>query len=166
MAQGLADDPGMRPVTSAMADVDQALNTIGRRLRQARFREQVATRVGGHLAADAYPLLRRVASQQPVRVSRLAQGLGVGAPTVSRKLKELEAAGYVTRAGEATDRRASTVALTEAGARLLERVTEVRRELIAEVVRGWSDEDLAVFAPLMMRFADDVTTWAAGVSGT
>jgi DNA-binding MarR family transcriptional regulator len=165
VAQGLEDDSRRRPVTSAVAEVDQALNTIGRRLRQARFRERVALRVGGHLAADAYPLLRRVASQQPVRVSRLADGLGVGAPTVSRKLKELEAAGFVARGIETTDRRASTVTLTAAGAALLERVTAARRELIAEMVADWSDDDLAVLAPLMMRLADDVTAWAAGVGG-
>jgi DNA-binding MarR family transcriptional regulator len=63
-------------------------------------------------------VLRRLVSG-PRSAGDLAAELGIAAPTLTRQLQKLEDRGLLDRRVDATDRRRVTVALTDAGARLL-----------------------------------------------
>lgn len=61
-------------------------------------------------------LLATLRRREGISVAALAERLSADASTISRLLKPLEAAGYVTLTPDADDRRARLVSITEAGA--------------------------------------------------
>jgi DNA-binding MarR family transcriptional regulator len=89
-----------------------------------------------------------------VRVTALAERLGVDAPTVTRKIQQLERIGLVARDADPDDRRAHRIRLTAAGQATLDRLTEAKRRWLAALLDGWSTEDRATFARLLVAFAD------------
>jgi DNA-binding MarR family transcriptional regulator len=91
-----------------------------------------------------------------VRVTGLADLLGVDTPTVTRKIQQLERGGLVARHADADDHRATRIRLTPAGRRTLERVSRARRAWFGRLLEGWDDVDLAAFASMLGRFADSL----------
>jgi DNA-binding MarR family transcriptional regulator len=71
-----------------------------------------------------------------VRLSELADELGVGASSALRTIDRLQASGYVSRQEDDTDRRAVSISLTAAGRRLVDTVTSNRRAAIADIVEA------------------------------
>jgi DNA-binding MarR family transcriptional regulator len=140
---------------AAVSRIDDALGTIVRRVQGPRAQEQLASRAGLALDRAAYPLLRRIGEEGTVRPSDVAHALSVDVSTVSRQVKQLEAAGLVARHSDPSDGRASDLSLTRAGHEALERLRRARRQLLAEVVSGWSDEDQETLARLLALLADD-----------
>lgn len=102
---------------------------------------------------SAYPLLGRIARMGPIRLTAIANQMGVRASTVSRQLAELERHGLVERSVDPTDARASVFTLGERGRALLDRLRAVRHEGMAERLQGWDPRDVAAFADLLNRFA-------------
>jgi DNA-binding MarR family transcriptional regulator len=139
----------------AVSRIDDALGTIVRRVQGPRAQEQLASRAGLALDRAAYPLLRRIGEEGTVRPSDVAHALSVDVSTVSRQVKQLEAAGLVARHADPSDGRASDLSLTRAGNEALERLRRARRQLLAEVVSGWADEDQQALARLLALLADD-----------
>lgn len=90
---------------------------------------------------------------ESVRVTGLADLLGVDPPTVTRKIQQLERDGLVARHADVEDHRATRIALTPNGRRTLERVSKARRVWFDRLLEGWDDVDLAVFAAMLGRFA-------------
>jgi DNA-binding MarR family transcriptional regulator len=78
--------------------------------------------------------------------------LGVDAPTVTRKVQQLEREGLVTRQADEADRRATRIALTSAGRQVLESVLGARRAWFDRLLEGWDERDLAAFASMLDRF--------------
>ena len=142
----------------AVGRIDDALNTLVRRTQGPRAQEQLAARAGLDLERAAYPLLRRIAEAVIARTSEVASALSVDVSTVSRQVKQLELEGLVARQPDLTDGRASVLALTPAGHEALHRLRQTRREVLAEVMAGWVDEDRAALAELICRLADDMVT--------
>ena len=145
---GVVEDPVSR--------IDDALNTLVRRTQGPRAQEQLSARAGLSLERAAYPLLRRIGEGETVRASDVAAALSVDVSTVSRQVKELELDGLVARRPDPTDGRASILVLTAAGHQALERLRGARREVLAEVVAGWPEEDRSTLADLICRLADDM----------
>ena len=97
-----------------------------------------------------------------MRASDVAVALSVDVSTVSRQVKELELDGLVARRPDPTDGRASILVLTAAGHQALERLRGARREVLAEVVAGWPEEDRLTLADLICRLADDMVVHQDG----
>ena len=75
------------------------------------------------------------------------------APTVSRKIQQLERDRLVTRHADPDDRRATRIGLTPAGRRTLERVLKARRDWFDRLIEDWDEADLATLASLLSRFS-------------
>ncbi len=123
---------------------------LGRRLRQ-RQPDDV-------LDYSAFPLLKLLAHQGPMRSSALAQALGLDASTVSRHVRQLEDRGLLERTGDPDDGRASRVAVSEQGRAGLAQGFETRRRLLASALHGWTDEERATLRSLLDRLATDLLT--------
>jgi DNA-binding MarR family transcriptional regulator len=80
--------------------------------------------------------------------------------TVSRRINTLEARGLVQRETGAHDRRTSYPRLTEDGRHAASIFERGWRDLLADVLAGWSAADLAAFADLFERFAEAFDTYA------
>jgi DNA-binding MarR family transcriptional regulator len=91
-----------------------AAERLGRALRAAR--QHVATQHG--LSLLQLQLLEQLSDRRPRRVGELAAELDISQPTTSDALRILQEKDLVARAPDPTDRRASTIALTDSGDRV------------------------------------------------
>jgi len=89
----------------------------------------------------------------PLRVSQLAEELGLDRTTVTRHLDDLESRGLVTRQPDERDRRAMVASLTPAAQDFLDDMRVRNRTLIRRICADWTREERAVFGRLLPRFA-------------
>jgi DNA-binding MarR family transcriptional regulator len=141
---------------AVMTDIERALTRLIRRGNQPRVHERLAARVGVPLDRAAYAALCRVHEAGPLRLSELAARMGVDASTASRQVQQLERTGLVGRVGDPADRRASLLALTAEGDRVLTRMRQARRASLAQVLGGWSRADRRTLAAALTRLVDDL----------
>jgi DNA-binding MarR family transcriptional regulator len=80
----------------------------------------------------------------PRPLGALAAAEGVTAPTMSRLVAALEAAGLVARAGDRADRRVARLRATAKGGRLLARARRRRLERLVELLGELDARQLAV----------------------
>ncbi len=159
---------GRQPALRQDLDRIQAgVSTIAQAANQARLHEHLLDRAGIRLdRAGAHLLAKLHASGgEALRVTDLADRLGVDAPTVTRKLQQLERLGYVRRAEDASDRRAHRIALTPSGRKTVERLHAARLEWLDGLLDGWSRDDVQRFGSLLGRFADAVRTQLGALHG-
>jgi DNA-binding MarR family transcriptional regulator len=141
------------------ADYDVLEQSIGRILRQSRsprFADAIRQRAGIRMDRANYGVLVRLGSIAPVRLSDLAQDLGVDVSTVSRQVQSLEQKGLVDRGPDPDDGRAVRLELTRKGKAVMRKMQAAWQETIAGVLVGWKPDDIREFAALLARFASDL----------
>jgi DNA-binding MarR family transcriptional regulator len=152
-------EPQGVPGTSArpVDRFDEALQTVARSITQVRLHERLLQLAGVRLdRAGATLLFKLSAKGDALRVTDLAELLGVDAPTVTRKVQQLEREGMVVRHTDPDDGRASRIGLTPAGRRAIDRVRRARRAWLGQLLQDWHDDDLSDLADLLSRFAEDL----------
>ncbi|CAN7225459.1 MarR family winged helix-turn-helix transcriptional regulator [Knoellia sp. LjRoot47] len=117
--------------------------------------KQRVPRVNPQVDPVGYPLMFNLTGE-PRRVSEIAERVYLDISTVSRQVSALVGQGYVSRVADPSDGRAHMLTLTDEGRHLLTAIRERRNEWLGEVTADWSDDDVATFASLLRRFADDV----------
>ena len=108
-----ADAPDADEATVDVARLRVALARLSRRLR----RHEIAGLTPTQLAA-----LATVGKEGPMRLGDLAAAEGIAPSTLTRLVTALEESGYVRRDADPTDARASTLAITQQGQDVLERI--------------------------------------------
>jgi DNA-binding MarR family transcriptional regulator len=148
-----------RPGESAARPPD--LEVIAEAMRQMaylftryRYHNRIQAATGVPLARAAVAVLLTLAHNPPMRIGELAGHMDVEPPHVTRQVRLLENAGYVTRSPDPEDRRAQTVHLTASGRRVAERIRQAGLGILRDVLEGWSDEDVHRFAGLFRRIVD------------
>jgi DNA-binding MarR family transcriptional regulator len=126
---------------------------LGRQLRQRL--------PGDDVEYSALPLLKLLGHQGPMRVSALAQGLGLDASTVSRHVRHLEDRGLLERTGDPDDGRASRVAVTESGTACLAVAFRTRRAVLARAMDDFTTEERDTLRLLLHRLVGTVTAQPA-----
>jgi DNA-binding MarR family transcriptional regulator len=142
-------------MTSAERSDDTATELavlLGQLIRM--LRRNAPTDVGpGSLAAMA--TLFRSGS---MRVGDLAAREGLAPPTLTRMVAGMESAGYVLRSPDPVDRRAVQVALTPAGARMVQQALAGRAAVLRSRLQQLPDADLRALAqamPALRTLCDD-----------
>jgi DNA-binding MarR family transcriptional regulator len=130
-----------------------SLLTVGRRLR-ARLPE-------GRIDPAMMFVLHHVQAGGSLRVSALAEAMGLDTSTASRHVRQLEDGGYLARTGDPDDRRASRVRLTRRGRAALDQAMRARAAVVDRAIADWPDDDRATLATLMTRLADSLDRLAA-----
>lgn len=120
----------------------------------ARRAKAAVRRVAPDLEPAAYGLLYRLAENGPIRVTELADRLGIDASTASRHVSRLENTQMVERRPDPSDARAVLVDLTDLGRSVFEALRHRRRAGLEAVLADWSPEDLAELAELLERLAE------------
>ena len=144
------------PVREPVGQIEQALGSLLRLTRTPRFAEIVRERAGADVDRAGYAVLVRVAELGPVRLSELAQYLGLDVSTVSRQVQQLEQRGLVDRSPDPLDGRAALLDLSDRGRELTLKMRDGWCETVADVVKSWKPADIARFGILMDRFVADV----------
>ena len=138
------------PEPETAEDAVMSLMALGRRLRQRQ--------PGDLIDYSSFPILKLLSHQGPMRLSAVAQVLGLDASTVSRHVKQLEDRGLLERTSDPDDRRASRIALADAGHRTLGDHFARRKDLITNALEGWSDADRDSLRTLLDRLNQEVTS--------
>lgn len=119
------------------------------------FQGKVLAQTGESIDQQSHATLRHLLAWGPMRPTALSEVLGTGASHVSKIVRRLEADGWVTRSTDPTDGRATLITLTEAGEAAAHGVYALGDRMIAEVLEGWSDEDVREYTALTTRFVTD-----------
>ncbi|MQA04120.1 MAG: MarR family transcriptional regulator [Streptosporangiales bacterium] len=135
----------MKPATDLEHGLPLALMRIGRQLKAVTARTPDE--------AWAVLLLHKVRENGHCRVSELAAQAGLDTSTVSRHVARLEKNGHLERTEDPADRRASQLALTPRGRRMLKAATQARIDLIHQAVADWSEDELRTLCALTDRLA-------------
>ncbi|MGW0932607.1 MarR family winged helix-turn-helix transcriptional regulator [Streptomyces sp. NPDC002644] len=118
----------------------------------ARRARALAGRLHPELSLVSYTLLGHLEESGGCRATDLAEYYALDKSTVSRQVAVLEREGLMERRQDTADQRVQVLQLTDAGRRILARVTDRRRAALRERLTGWSEEDLARFASYLERY--------------
>jgi DNA-binding MarR family transcriptional regulator len=87
-------------------------------------------------------VLGRLAALGPVRLTRLAQELGLDPSSVSRHVSSLERSGLVARERDPHDLRAQQLVLTDSGQRAVADLHAARARAVRDRLPDWSARDI------------------------
>ena len=131
--------------------------TVVARFANSRHLAAVHSALSGiDLPLSAVALLKQLEAGEALRLSELSRRLQVALPPLSRQVRTLIESGFVTRAEDGSDARASLLAITDDGRDALRRFTAANRALLDKALAGWDDESLAVLASHMQRLVEDL----------
>jgi DNA-binding MarR family transcriptional regulator len=134
-------------------------------MTQVRVHETLCRQAGVALdRLGAAVLFKLVSEGGGVRVTELADRLGIDAPAVTRKVQQLERAGLVRRRSDPTDARASRLDAAPSGRRAVERLLRAQARWMGELLADWSDGDRAELARLLRQLAATIATPSEGRS--
>lgn len=139
-----------------VAAIEAALTTLVRRMQLPESHARIVASARVRLDRAAYVVLGRIGTWGPLRLSELADGLGIDVSTASRHVQRLEADGYITRTPDPDDRRATLLSLTGQGADVVARVRRARVSALDEHLAGRTSADRTALARLLRRLADAV----------
>jgi DNA-binding MarR family transcriptional regulator len=138
------------------------LDELLTRLHVARQRPSWRRRLldGGDPVASVSTLrvLRAVEHSQQssdgASISDVAEYTAVEHSTASRTVASVVAAGLLTKANATDDQRRCVLVLTDVGRKALATVTDRRRELVAETISDWPDNDVDTLVTLLERLTE------------
>lgn len=129
---------------------------VVRRTAIPRVHERIINRAGADIDRVEAIALSRIADAGSMRVTELADQLGVACSTAGRHAANLEGGEFVTRAPDPEDKRVTIVTASQRGVELIQRLRDVQRDLLAEALSGWDDDDLESLAALLGRLGEDL----------
>lgn len=145
----------MSNLTADVQRLEVAISRVARRKGIGALHSYLKTVAGVELDRAEYAVLRKIDSG-PIRITTLAEELGVEPSTISRHVQRLEGRGLLKRIEDPSDRRATLVDTSQRGREIVSRVEEDRRKVLALVLDGWDGEERRLFVDLMERFATDL----------
>jgi DNA-binding MarR family transcriptional regulator len=137
--------------------IESALHSLARRLKQARLHEFVLKQAGVDIDQAGLAILYALhAEKGRLRVTDLAERLGIDAPAVTRKAQRLERLGLVSRARDAEDARVCQLRLSAQGEEAISRFLLARHQWLTTLLADWTPGERDDFARLICRFAGDI----------
>ena len=133
---------------AAVSAAASAVHSLMRSVRKAKARMMSR----GDVESAAQTLLHIVAVEGPMRTSALAANAHSDLSTVSRQVAGLVADGLLERRADPADGRACLLALTPEGDAIVAQHEQARAAFFAEVLDGWSTDELRQFAGLLGKF--------------
>jgi DNA-binding MarR family transcriptional regulator len=150
--------------TDDLDRIGEGLANVFRAGHSGRFHARLARTAGVDLDRTGFVMLGKVAHAGSIRVSDLAEQMGLDISTVSRKAQQLEAAELVERTGDPGDRRAAMISIAVAGKRTLGLLRRERSRAIGELTADWTAEERSRFADLLERFSQGMLRGPGGAS--
>lgn len=135
---------------------DRIMDAMVRLLRTSEgYLDDLATTFDAGLRRGTIAPMMALYRMGPLRVSELAEVLGLDRTTVTRHLDELEPRGLVARRPDERDRRAFLVSLTPEAEQHLDAMRTRNRQRIRQICADWTPEERQMFGRLLPRFAQD-----------
>jgi DNA-binding MarR family transcriptional regulator len=144
--------------TAELEEIIGSLQVLSRSFNQPRTHELLLQAAGVRVDRAGAALLYKLHhAKGALRVSELAELLGIDAPGVTRKVQQLERLGYVSIETDADDKRAKRVALTPSGDQTLQRVKEAGKERLVRLLDGWTKEEIEELTTSLGKLAGALT---------
>jgi DNA-binding MarR family transcriptional regulator len=121
-----------------------------------RLDRLIAARSGVSIGVAAVAVLGKVIEDGPMRMTDLAEAVRTQPAALTRQVQALEAEGFVERAADPADGRASVVTATAAGRHAHRRIEAANDELMAEQLDDWSVDELAELVDRLDRLVADL----------
>ena len=138
---------------------------LGRWMLSRKLSASLHPELAGKLSPGQLHALAIVSEAGEPCIGELAAALGLDESTVTRLVDKLEAAGLAERRQSHTDRRSTTVEITESGRKTIALVREHRRAFMAEVLVSLDPTERAEFVRLTAKAADALRLRTADVVG-
>ena len=113
------------------------------------------------LERSAYAILCLLADEGPQRLGNIATAFRLDPSTITRQVQAIERIGFVEKASDPLDRRATLLYLTATGAQAVETARAHRRRMLDAILADWTDAERAEFLKALQRFNDTVDGWIA-----
>ncbi|HET6743222.1 MAG TPA: MarR family transcriptional regulator [Kribbella sp.] len=127
-------------------------------INRGRLAQQATEATGLALDRPAMSILLTLSmAGTPLRVGEIADRMQVVGPHVTRQVQALEQRALVRRVADPSDRRASLIEATEAGAEAASRYTSTIVGWFRGVIADWPEQDRSELGRLLSKLADDVT---------
>jgi DNA-binding MarR family transcriptional regulator len=142
-------NPEARELTEAVARL--------RRVLRAGIRSDISWET---LPMAQVEILQSLAENSPARVNDMAERLHLAQSTVSGLVGQMMASGLVSRAVDATDRRAAVVTVTAAGEKQLHEWESAHAQWIARALARLSSADRSAISsavPALRHLTDSLT---------
>jgi DNA-binding MarR family transcriptional regulator len=145
------------PCEQVIGEIESALHSLARSLRQGRLHEFLLAeaRIDVDQAGLAVLYVLHVA-RTSLRLTDVSDRLHIDAPAVTRKAQQLERSGLVSRTRDGEDARATRLQLTAQGRRTISRFLTARKTWLSQLLDGWPEGQQADLARLLCQFAGDV----------
>jgi DNA-binding MarR family transcriptional regulator len=111
--------------------------------------------------ASTLRLLQVIAGHEGIRPSDIAELQQVHPSLVTRQVRELEDAGFVTVMADPADRRSCLVTLEPGGADELRRLEEFGLKRFALFVKDWEPDEVRTLAALLWKLQASMATVSA-----
>lgn len=110
-----------------------------------------------HGNAPVIACLSVVIQLGPIRVSRVAEELGLDTSTVSRLVNQLVSSGLLARSPDPADQRAWLLSVTPEGIAHMRDGMFKRAQLLGMATADWAPDDVTTLTTLINRLTDDLT---------
>jgi DNA-binding MarR family transcriptional regulator len=149
-----AEIDGERTLSAGDIDVaDRLLRQIGMLMRLVK---RVGPTYGAELETASFPLLAKLTSDGPLRSGEIAAAMCADPSTISRQVAGLVRSGLVERRPDPEDGRASLLAATTEGRRVLDTEKRRRAAQLVDALAGWTPESRDQLADMLARFVADL----------
>lgn len=133
-------------------EIADALGTLLKRDTRAQLYARLTEGLGAAVDATTYPVLSGLDRTGPRSAADLAGEIGLDRSGVTRRATRLEEAGLLRREPDPHDRRATLLALTDDGRRVVDTTRRRLASHIEESLASWPPEEARSFARQLHRF--------------
>jgi len=138
-------------------EIASELLSVVRVMNQVRVHEALCRQAGVDLDRGGSALLYKLyADGEDIRLTDLAERLGIDSPAVTRKVQQLEREVLISRSADPNDARASRLRLTAKGRGAIERLLRAREEWLGDLLEGWPNADRKELARLLQVLASTI----------
>src|SRR5437016_2201989 len=127
-----------------------------RKDRTLTINETEARTADVRLVRSTISVLDVLGSMGPQRISNVAEAIGLDRSTVSRLVAAVVSAGYLQRADDSDDARASIISMTDKGKAARQKLTRAWHEIAMHLVADWSRTDQKEIARLLKVLAERI----------
>lgn len=133
-----------------MSSFTKNITTISRCANQYRNDHLSGTGLKG----GQHSIITNLCRNPGISQEQLSKLTYMNKSNVARQLAQLEAAGFVTRAYSASDKRIQLVYPTEKAQALCPQISEIHHHWREYLTEGFSEEEIELFSSLLDRIAD------------
>ena len=140
----------------ALDKLDSALLSVMRLAKKPAYWDEFQRKADIQIDRPAAAIVMML-SEHTLQFQEVVNKLGVEAPSISRKVHELESLKLIRREPMA-DKRVHMLALSSEGIALSRKIKSARREMLDQLLVAWTAEDTELLSQLLTRLALDFSS--------